>query len=49
MEDTIGLQDRLDRIEQICEAYLDTSGFPKEVIMKHIIELAKGDASQKEE
>jgi len=48
MENIIGLQNRLDRIEQICEAYLDTSGFPKEVIMKHIIELAKGEIFQKE-
>jgi len=46
MNDKIELQDRLSRIEEICEVYLDTPGFPKDVIMKHVIDIAKGEKSR---
>ena len=45
MKDIAELQERLDRIEEICETYLDTPGFPKNVIMKHVIGVAKGKKS----
>jgi len=47
MNDTADLQSRLNRIEEICETYLDTSGFPKNVVMRHVIDVAKGEISDK--
>jgi len=38
----IDLENRLQHIEEICETYLDTPGFPKNVVMKHLIGIAKG-------
>lgn len=43
MNDTNDLQDRLNYIEQICETYLETPGFPKNVVIKHVIDVAKGE------
>jgi len=48
MSDTTDLQSRLNRIEEICETYLDTPGFPKNVVIKYVIDVAKGEKSNKE-
>ena len=42
------LQNRLNHIEEICETYLDTPGFPKNVVIKYVIDVAKGEKSNKE-
>ena len=39
----IDLENRLQHIEEICETYIDTPGFPKNVVMKHLIGIAKGE------
>lgn len=43
MKEEIELQNRLNHIENICESYLKTPGIPKNVIMKHVIKIAKGE------
>jgi len=50
MDDTVELQNRLDQIEEICEVFLGSPpGFPKDVIIKHVIKLAKGELVYGEE
>jgi len=48
MDNKTELEDRLHHIEEICEVYLDTPGFPKDIVIKHVIEIAKGK-KQKDE
>jgi hypothetical protein len=48
MDDKINLENRLHHIEEICETYLDTPGFPKNVVMKHLIGVAKGEINCEE-
>lgn len=48
MDDKIVLENRLHHIEEICETYLDTPGFPKNVVMKHLIGVAKGEINCEE-
>lgn len=43
MNDKMELQNRLDYIEEICQVYLETPGFPKNIVMKHVIGIAKGE------
>ncbi len=43
MKEDIELRNRLNHIENICESYLRTPGMPKNVIMKHVIKVAKGE------
>ena len=47
MDNDIELQERLNRIEEICESYLETPGFPKNVVIKHVIDIAKGEKPKK--
>ncbi len=49
MNDKINLENRLNHIEEICETYLETPGFPKNVIMKHLIGIAKGEISSEKD
>jgi len=46
MNDDVDLKDRLDRIEKICKSYLETPGFPKNIVLKHVINVAKGEVTQ---
>jgi hypothetical protein len=48
MENNNELKNRLGHIQQICEIYLETPGFPKDVVIKHVIDVAKGDISHSE-
>jgi len=43
MNTKIDLENRLHHIETICETYLDTPNFPKNVVIKHVIKIAKGE------
>ncbi len=38
-------QKRLTKIEKICEEYLQTSNFPKDVVIKYIIDVSRGDTT----
>lgn len=42
MNDKNELENRLNYIEEICEVYLETPGFPKDVMIQHVIDVAKG-------
>ena len=46
MSDITELKQRLDHIEDICEKSLQTPGFPKEVILKHVAKVANGKISK---
>ena len=48
MNDKMELQNRLEHIEEVCQAYLETPGFPKNVVMKHVIGIAKGEKENNE-
>lgn len=48
MNDDTELKDRLNYIENICESYLKTPGMPKNVIMQHVIKVAKGEINRDE-
>jgi len=47
MNDKVELQNRLDHIEEVCQVYLETKEFPKNIVMKHVIGIAKGENREK--
>ena len=49
MNKELELQNRLEHIEQICKAYIKTQGLPKDVIMKHVIGIAKGQVKREDQ
>ncbi len=49
MSQEINLERRLEHIENICTSYMQTPGFPKNVVMNHVIKVARGEIKIEEE
>jgi len=43
LEEKAELQNRLDNIEQICVRFLNSNGFPSKVLIKYVIDIARGE------